>query len=302
MACVAVTVSGSGESLAQASPFPSCHTPTEATADLPGGSFIMGSNHAYREESPMREEYVDAFSIDTTEVTNAQFRHFVEATGYVTTAEKAPDPTLIPQNAPVEFLRPGSAVFIKPEHPGQSWWRYVPGANWRHPEGPSSSIEGKDTHPVVQISFEDAQAYADWKGRRLPSEAEWEYAARAGRANTIYAWGDDPPSKAEPKANTWQGIFPIADTGDDGYQGTAPVACYDPNPWGLYDMTGNVWEWTDSPYPSAAPQLGEAVMAIKGGSFLCAANFCARYRPTARQGQEVGLPTNHIGFRTAKDE
>jgi formylglycine-generating enzyme required for sulfatase activity len=198
----------------------------------------MGSDRAYPEEAPAREVQVGSFSIDTTEVTNAQFEEFVSQTGYITTAERRPDPDLVPGGAPDDFLKPGSAVFIQPEGPGQNWWTYVPGANWRHPEGPGSSIEGKEHHPVVQVSYEDAEAYAKWKGRRMPTEAEWEYASRAARPNTTYAWGEDPPSRNSSKANTWQGVFPIVNTGDDGYEGRAPVACFAPNPWGLYDQRG----------------------------------------------------------------
>ncbi len=271
------------------------------TVFIPKGEFVMGADNAYPEEAPARPVAVEAFSLDTTEVTNNQFAAFVDATGYKTTAERVPDPGLVPDGAPERFHQAGAAVFIPPDSAGQSWWQYVPGANWRHPEGPGSNIDELGSHPVVQVSYEDAIAYADWAGRRLPSEAEWEYAARGGEPPTMYTWGDTPPSKTDPPANTWQGLFPIEDTGEDGYRGTAPAGCFSANPYGLYDMIGNVWEWTASPYDDRTNASGEASMAIKGGSFLCAPNFCVRYRPPARQGQEAGLPTNHIGFRTASD-
>lgn len=268
--------------------------------DLPSGVFLMGSDKAYPEESPQREVRIASFSIDATEVTNEQFAEFVAATEYVTTAERAPDPDLIPKNAPARFKKAGAAVFTKPQRVGAPWWQYVPGASWRHPAGPGSDIKGKGNHPVVQVSHEDALAYATWKGRRLPTEAEWEYAARAGRPPTRYDWGDEPPSPASPRANTWQGIFPVVDTASDGFTGTSPVGCFPPNPWGLYDMIGNVWEWTSTPYANDL-QSAEPIFTIRGGSYLCAPNYCARYRPTARQGQEASLPTNHVGFRTASD-
>lgn len=273
-------------------------TASSGARDLPSGMFLMGSDHAYPEESPQREVRIASFSIDATEVTNDQFSEFVAATGYITTAERAPDPDLIPKDAPARFKKPGAAVFSQPQRAGDPWWQYVPGANWRRPAGPGSNIKGKGNHPVVQVSQEDALAYAAWKGRRLPTEAEWEYAARAGRAPTKYDWGDEPPSPPSRRANTWQGIFPVVDTASDGFSGTSPVGCFPSNPWGLYDMIGNVWEWTSTPYTTGLPDA-EPVFTIKGGSYLCAPNYCARYRPTARQGQEYGLSTNHIGFRTA---
>ncbi|KCZ87924.1 formylglycine-generating enzyme family protein [Hyphomonas johnsonii] len=280
---------------------PSCPAaPGVQTVDVPSGDFLMGSQDTYPEEAPVRATEVAAFSLDATEVTNAEFSEFVGATGYTTVAERKPDPARVPRGAPREFFLPGAVVFTQPDTPTQTWWRYVPGANWRHPEGPGSDIRGKANYPVVQVAYSDASAYAAWKGRRLPSEAEWEYAARSGRAATRYAWGDEADSKGSRRANTWQGLFPITNTADDGFELRAPVGCFAPTPWGLYDMIGNVWEWTSTPYGAGIAQQGEPVLAIKGGSFLCAPNFCARYRPPARQGQEAGLPTNHIGFRTAK--
>lgn len=232
---------------------------------------MMGSDEAYAEERPARTTSLSTFDIDATEVTNAQFRGFVDATGYVTDAEKIQ----------AGFGEKGSAVFSMPSATNPNGWQFIEGANWRHPEGPKSSIEGQDNYPVVQVSYNDAKAYADWAGRRLPSEAEWEYAAA----------GDQGPDDA----NTWQGAFPIQNKAEDGYAFRAPIGCYPANENGLYDMIGNVWEWTDTIYQETE---GEAIYAIKGGSFLCAPNYCRRYRASARQPEEAGLPTNHIGFRT----
>ncbi len=252
-----------------------CVTPPVKTVDMASGSFVMGSDEAYREERPARSQSVEAFNIDITEVTNVQFAAFVEATNYVTDAERIQP----------GFDQAGGAVFSVPNAAQPSWWRFVEGANWQNPEGPGSSIKGRDNEPVVQISLNDAKAYAAWMGRRLPTEAEWEYAAAA----------DQGPDGA----NTWQGAFPIENTKQDGYDFRAPVGCYAPNQSGLYDMIGNVWEWTDTIYQDAN---GEPVHAIKGGSFLCAPNYCRRYRASARQPQETGLSTNHIGFRTVSNQ
>jgi formylglycine-generating enzyme required for sulfatase activity len=260
----------------------------------------IGSDSAYPEERPSRVVEVNPFWIDTTEVTNAQFAKFVDETGYVTVAERVPDPTDFPPNVPDDMLRAGSVVFRPPTATSANWWHYQPGANWRHPHGPESSIEGLEHHPVVQVGYEDAKAYAEWAGRRLPTEAEWEVAARGGLEGATYEWGEEPPEATHARANTWQGFFPFNDEALDGFKGTAPVGCYSANGYGLHDMTGNVWEWTDTPYQDAKSQLGEEVFTLKGGSWLCAENYCRRYRPSARQGQEVGLPTNHIGFRTAR--
>lgn len=253
-----------------------------------GGTFTKGENPRYPEEGPARQVSVSDFRIGTTEVTNAQFARFVAATDYVTMAER--EPPALPE-APPDMLKPGSAVFRVPTSDNPSWWAWVPGAQWRHPTGPGSTIEGRDNDPVVQVAYNDAQAYARWAGMRLPSEEEWEYAARAGSISL-----PEPTDQAgKPQANYYQGVFPINDTGADGYSSRAPVGCFAPNAFGLYDMIGNVWEWTTT--VGSRPDASEPVGIIKGGSFLCAANYCARYRPAARQFQERGLGTDHIGFR-----
>lgn len=262
----------------------SCLGNEPAPVRLSASTSIIGSDSAYREERPIRRVRVMAFDIDATEVTNGQFARFVEAVGYVTDSER-------PQSG---FGVAGGAVFMPPSLRNPNWWRFVEGANWRHPEGPSSSIQGREHFPVVQVSFNDARAYADWAGRRLPTEVEWEYAARGG-AETVYVWGHERAPGGKEHANTWQGSFPINNTVADGYLLRAPVGCFPPNHYGLYDMIGNVWEWTDTLYRRVP---GEAVYTIKGGSFLCAENFCRRYRAPARQAQQAGLTTNHTGFRT----
>ena len=264
---------------------------------VPAGNFTMG-DRVYMEEAPVENVHVDAFWIDRHEVTNAQFAEFVAATGYVTRAERPLDPALYP-DLPEELRVPGAVVFVQPQSVVDladinQWWRFVPGANWRHPGGPQTGIEGREQFPVVALAVEDAQAYAQWKGRQLPTEAQWEWAARGADPNAL-------PSREQPKeANSWQGIFPVANGADDGFVGLAPVGCFAPNPLGLYDMIGNVWEWTSDPYTdrTGRPAAASARNVIKGGSYLCAPNYCMRYRPGARQGQEADLPTGHIGFRT----
>lgn len=303
--------------------------PTMASATdlvrLAGGTFRMGSQDHRPEERPVRSVTVGPFLIGRTEVTNAEFAAFVAATGYVTTAERPLDPATHP-GWPAELLRPGSMVFAQPAEPTSlgdpnAWWRYVHGASWRHPTGPGSSIEGLDDHPVVQISPEDAAAYAAWAGGRLPSEAEWEFAARGGLDGAAYDWGDAYDPAQGWKANTWQGAFPSQDLADDGHQGTAPAASFPPNGYGLHDMAGNVWEhvadwWvpghpemdeTDPAGPPEAlavrfspPDIGP-LRVVKGGSWLCAPSYCLRYRPAARQPAEPSLGSNHIGFRIVKD-
>lgn len=284
---------------------------------VPGGTFLMGSGNAYPEERPPRRATVSGFWIDRHEVTNAQFAAFVAATGYKTVAERGLSAKDYP-DLPPEALVPGSMVFFEPDKNARvrtnEWWRYAPGADWRHPTGPGSSIAGKDNHPVVHVSYADALAYANWAGRSLPTEAEWEFAARGGLDGKDFAWGDEQTPEGVWMANSWQGFFPFEDDKSDGYHGTAPVGCYSANGKGLFDMIGNVWEWgTDWYRPghhfaegAADPRgpadisatVGGQVRVIKGGSWLCAPNFCARYRPAARQPQEADLGASHIGFRT----
>ncbi|MEL1249288.1 formylglycine-generating enzyme family protein [Aurantiacibacter gilvus] len=283
---------------------------------LEGGSFAMGQDDIYAEEGPVRQTTVDGFWIDPHEVTNRQFAAFVEATGYVTQAEKPVDPALfgVPEDQiPPELLLPGSAVFTPPERPSNNysdWWEYVPGANWMRPYGPDGT-EAQPDEPVVHLGWEDMQAYADWKGGRLPTEAEWEYAASAGQ----------PASTEQPEeANSWQGVFPAVNQETDGFSGIAPVGCYAPNPNGLYDMVGNVWEVTsdlfrpghdpadtDNPRGPSENQAfdplnpGFTSRVMKGGSYLCAPNYCQRYRPAARQGRDPGMGASNVGFRLVYD-
>jgi len=283
---------------------------------VPFGSFLMGSNDFYREERPARREEVAGFFIDPHPVTNAQFREFVVATGYVTFCERAPDPASYP-DAHSSLLVPGSLVFRKPPGPVdlreyRAWWEYVPGADWRHPEGPESTVEDRDNHPVVHVSYEDACAYAAWAGKELPVESEWEFAARGGLDGATYAWGEEFAPQGRVMANTWQGRFPWENLKHDGYEGTSPVDAFPANGYGLHDMIGNVWEWTASVFgsPSEASKKsccvpGEngahtACKVVKGGSHLCAPNYCLRYRPAARQGEAVDTSACHIGFRCVR--
>lgn len=262
----------------------SCLSTLTAPIRLNRGKALVGSNKAYPEERPERSVTVGTFEIDATEVTNAQFSKFVKETGYVTEAEK-PQPG---------FDAAGGAVFNLPSPTQPSWWRFVEGANWRHPQGPDSSIAGRDLYPVVQVTLKDAGVYAEWAGGRLPTEAEWEYAARAG-SSSLYVWGEERAPGGQEQANTWQGAFPIQNTAADGFHALAPAGCFEPNAFGLYDMIGNVWEWTQSEWGDGQSHV------IKGGSYLCAENYCRRYRASSRQPQESNFSTNHIGFRTVKD-
>ncbi|MES1976437.1 MAG: formylglycine-generating enzyme family protein [Pseudomonadota bacterium] len=274
---------------------------------VPGGSYDMGDT-VYPEESPIQKVKVAGFWMDRTEVTNAEFAAFVKATGYLTDAERGPDPKL--QTAlPPEMRLPGAVVFVVPanvnnQSSAMQWWRYMPGANWRHPAGPATTIEGRESFPVVAVSYADAKAYAKWKGRSLPSEAQWEWAARAGQPQAS-------KDHAQPKeANSWQGIFPMVNSAEDGFTGLAPVGCYAANAYGLFDMIGNVWEFTTDAWrpfhgdpegkPDQAPRLAADApqRVIKGGSYLCSPDYCMRYRAGARQPQDDDLGASHLGFRT----
>jgi formylglycine-generating enzyme required for sulfatase activity len=294
---------------------------------IEGGAFAMGDDRFYPEEGPVRQVSVDGFWLDSHPVTVSEFERFVDDTGYVTVAERPLDPADYPEALP-ELLVPGSLVFRRTEGPVDlrdvsRWWAYVPGASWRTPEGPDSSLEGRDRHPVVHVAFEDAAAYAAWVGKELPTEAEWEYAARGGLESAPFAWGDEHFPGGRPAANTWQGEFPWQNLELDGYVGTSPVGSYAPNGFGLYDVCGNVWEWTSdfftltrgpasrpccAPHnprvaaPDASVAAGEPGAhiprrVIKGGSHLCAPNYCLRYRPAARQAEAEDTSTGHIGFR-----
>ena len=302
---------------------------------IEGGEFTMGSDapDAWPAEKPAHRVRVSGFWMDRTEVTNAQFRAFVESTRYVTTAERTPDweelrkqlPPGTPQPEP-EKLVAASLVFTPPDHAVAlnevaSWWAWVAGANWRHPEGPTSTIEGQDDRPVVHVSWDDACAFSKWAGKRLPTEAEWEFAARGGLEGKTFVWGDEPVSDDAPQANIWQGHFPDVNTLKDGFARTAPVASFPPNGFGLYDMAGNVWEWCSDWYrvDAYAPRARNEVLVDpigpdaafdpetpgmpkrvqRGGSFLCNASYCASYRPSARMGTSPDTSLSHSGFRCA---
>lgn len=252
---------------------------------VPPATVTLGEDGGRPEEAPARQVSVAGFWIAAHEVSNADFAAFVGATGYRTLAEQAPP---APAHAPAAMHQPGSAVFAVPDAANPQWWRWVVGADWRHPHGPTSSIEGKQRHPAVQIAYADALAYARWAGKALPSEEQWEAAARAGGANPR----EPVDSAGKATANYYQGAFPQRDLALDGFSGTAPVGCFPPSRIGTYDMIGNVWEWTRDPTSGRSD-----ANIIKGGSYLCASNYCARYRPAARQFQERSLGTDHIGFR-----
>lgn len=268
---------------------------------IQGGRFQMGSDRHFPEERPARPAEVGRFLIDRHEVTNAQFALFVDATGYVTVAERPVDAARYP-GAPADLLKPGGFVFHPPSNmvsasDYRQWWRYRPGASWRHPDGPGSTYRDRLNHPVVHVTHEDALAYARWLGRDLPTEAEWEFAARGGLEGAEFVWGDEKTPSGVWQANVWQGRFPMSNQLLDGFAGTAPVGCFDVNGYGLADMAGNVWELTADDYADRrGPQPGMKV--VKGGSHLCADNYCFRYRPSARQPAAMDSGTSHIGFRT----
>jgi sulfatase modifying factor 1 len=295
---------------------------------IEGGSFRMGSDHHYAEEAPSHRASVDGFWIDETPVTNRHFHAFVEATGHVTFAEIAPDPKDYPGALP-HMLRAGSLMFDPPAHPvdlrdWSQWWSFKFGATWRKPYGSGSSLKGLDDHPVVHVAYRDAEAYAAWAGKSLPTEAEWEFAAWGGREGAEFAWGDELTPAGRHMANIWQGHFPHENTKEDGYARTSPAGAFPPNGYGLYDMIGNVWEWTsdfwsvrhqgDAPkaccvpqnprggpeadsYDPRQPEIRIPRKVLKGGSHLCAPAYCRRYRPAARHAEPVDTSTSHVGFR-----
>jgi formylglycine-generating enzyme required for sulfatase activity len=305
---------------------PSAVAPHPGMRWIPGGIFRMGSDAHYPEEGPSRPVTVDGFWMDATPVTNADFAAFVDATGHVTTAEVVPDPADYPGILP-EMLHAGSLTFMQPASPVDmrdigNWWRFLKGADWRHPLGPDSSLQGLGGHPVVHVTYADVAAYARWAGKALPTEAEWEFAARGG-IEAEFAWGPDFKPGGRFMANTWQGAFPYENTGEDGHGRTSPVAAFPPNPFGLFDMIGNVWEWVEDWYAapqrhagkpccvprnprggqeqdshdSATPDVRTPRKVLKGGSHLCAPNHCRRYRPSAQLPQPVDTSTCHVGFR-----
>jgi formylglycine-generating enzyme required for sulfatase activity len=306
---------------------------------IPGGEFSMGSDIAdealcglpgvTRDAQPIHRVYVDGFWMDRTEVTNEQFDRFVRATGYVTIAERTPTQEEFP-TAPPENLVAGSTVFTPTPNPVPlnnhfQWWRYEPGANWHHPEGPASNLAGREKYPVVHIAYDDALAYAKWAHKRLPTEAEWEFAARGGEAGQLYPWGNDLKPAGKWMANIYEGTFPVQDTGEDGFAGLAPVAQFPPNHYGLYDVAGNVWEWCSdwyrpdyyvqlaeagrvalNPAGPASPldpaEPGEKKRVHRGGSFLCTDQYCSRYMTGTRGKGEITTGSNHLGFRCVRSE
>lgn len=313
------------------------HTAREGMVWIEGGEFTMGSstNEGRPDEYPRHTVKVDGFWMDATEVTNAQFKAFVDATGYVTTAEKAPDWEELKKQLPAGTPKPhdsllvaASLVFTPTSHPvplydAAQWWRWQKGADWKHPEGPGSSIEGKENYPVVHVSWDDAVAYAKWAGKRLPTEAEWEYAARGGLKNQPFSWGTEDVESGKQKANTWQGHFPDKNTAWDGFEGLAPVQSFAPNAYGLYDMAGNVWEWCSDWYraDSYKDRAGQVAInpqgpsesfdpeepntpkrVVRGGSFLCHGSYCSSYRVSARMKTAPDTGLQHTGFRCVADK
>ena len=295
---------------------------------IPSGTFRMGSDKHYPEEAPVHRVTVDGFWIDCAPITNKQFRKFVNDTGYITIAEFPPDPKDYPGALP-HVLKAASLVFTPPNKPvdlrdWSQWWKFKRGANWRRPYGPRSSLSGLDDHPVVHVAYRDAEAYAKWAGKELPTEAEWEFAARGGLEGAEFAWGDEFTPGGKHMANTWQGDFPQQNLCSDGFDRTSPVAAFPPNGYGLYDMIGNVWEWTtdwwsakhepdaakaccipENPrggcernsYDPCQPKIKIPRKVLKGGSHLCAPNYCRRYRPAARHAQPIDTSTSHVSFR-----
>jgi formylglycine-generating enzyme required for sulfatase activity len=305
-------------------------TVADSMVRIPAATFRMGSDAHYPEEAPSHRVRVDAFWIDRHAVTNLRFAGFVAATGHVTVAERPLDPADFP-GAPAENLLPGSLVFTRTRGPVDlrhlnQWWTWTPGADWKHPEGPGSTAADRPHHPVVHVAYEDAEAYARWAGKRLPTEAEWELAARGGLEGAAYAWGDEPEPSGARLANYWHGDFPWRP--DPGYGTTAPVGSFPANGHGLFDMAGNVWEWTSDWYTArhpgdagccvahelrsrgsaeesvdpAQPQFPIPRKVVKGGSFLCADSYCMRYRPAARRPQMIDTGMSHVGFRCARDD
>jgi formylglycine-generating enzyme len=323
-----------GASRGQAKPPPSVRAEdalgygegVSSLVEIPAGLLRMGSDEFYPEEGPVHERPVEAFALERAPVTNEEFARFVEATGYVTVAERPLDPADFPGADPVDLVA-GAMVFTPTAGPvdlrdWRQWWRWEPGASWREPFGPGSTIDDRPQHPVVQVSFEDAAAYADWAGRRLPSEAEWEWAARGGLVGARFAWGEEQRPDGVLMADTWQGAFPYRNTGASGWVGTAPVGTFPENGYGLVDMIGNTWEWTSDywtprhagpgatlPDAGGRPSLlatgsaepGSRIprRVLKGGSHLCAPEYCLRYRPAARSAQAEDTAMTHIGFRVA---
>jgi sulfatase modifying factor 1 len=313
---------------------PAQSTPVGSAPDagmlwIPRGTFRMGSEDFYPEERPVHNVTVDGFWMDRFAVTNAQFARFVEATNYVTVAERPLNPTDYP-GAPPENLVPGALVFMKRQGPVDlkdytNWWTWTPGTSWKHPLGPRGSVEGFEQNPVVHVAYEDAEAYSRWAGKELPTEAEWERAARGGLDSKKFTWGDEHFPDGKAMANSWQGEFPWQNTLLDGFEGIAPVGSFPPNDYGLFDMAGNVWEWTSDWYvhrhadevvkPCCGPAVNPRIASpeksydprqpqfriprkvVKGGSFLCAPNYCLRYRPAARQPQMIDTGMSHVGFR-----
>jgi sulfatase modifying factor 1 len=304
---------------------------------VPGGTFVMGTDEdeAYDHERPAHQVKIDGFWMDETEVTNEQFKTFVEATGYLTVAERKPRWEDLKKQSPPGTPPPpdtlmvaGALVFNPPKQPVMlhdysQWWKWLPGADWKHPDGPGSNLEGRSHFPVIHIAYEDAQAYCEWAGKRLPTEAEWEFASRAGAEQQRYAWGNELKYNGKFMANTFQGSFPNFNSGEDGFEKLSPVKSFPPNAFGLYDMIGNVWEWTSDWYHVGYfKQLASNKVSVnprgpdkwydpnepyaikrvsKGGSFLCADDYCINYRPSARQGTSFDSGMSNLGFRCVKN-